>query len=289
MDPCIRVLGRRFESQDLEWLRHWIAQREGWSRRRLSVALAQHWDWRNPRGQLRDMATRLLLKRLEVQGLLWLPARQNRGGRRRIASPTLAGAVAGEPIEASLDQLQPLHLELLQPGHGLRPQLAADLAQHHYLSYPHPLGQLHYRVADRQGRSVAGLLFGPAAWKCAPRDRWIGWTAAQRTAGLGHIANNSRFMILPWVKVPHLASHLLSLVLRRLAADWLNQTGQKALLVETFVEVERFAATSYRASNWIDLGLTQGRSRQGRSGHRVPVKRILVRPLVGPFHDALCR
>lgn len=288
MDPCIRVLGRDFEPRDLAWLRQWIAQRPGWSRRQLSVALAEHWDWRNPRGQLRDMATRLLLNRLEGQGRVCLPARQKRGGRRGLAPRTVADAGVGEPIATSLDQLQPLQVELLEPGHRLRAPLAAYLAQHHYLGYPHPLGQLHYWVADRQGRPLAGLLFGPAAWKCAPRDRWLGWTVAQRTARLGRIANNSRFLILPWVKVPHLASHLLSLVVRRLAADWLRQTGQSALLVETFVDVERFAGTCYRASNWIDLGLTQGRSRQGRAGLRVPVKRLWVRPLVRRFAHGLC-
>jgi hypothetical protein len=136
---------------------------------------------------------------------------------------------------------------------------------------------------------LAGLLFGPAAWKCGPRDAFIGWTAAQRQAQLRRVANNSRFLILPWVWVPGLASHVLALVLRRLPQDWQSCYGQKAVLVESFVEVERFAGTCYRASNWLEVGLTQGRSRAGRPGLRVPVKRLYLRPLMREFRQVLCR
>jgi len=287
MDHCIRVLGREFVRQDLHWLQEWIAQRPGWSRRRLSVALAEHWDWRNARGQLRDMATRLVLNRLEGQGLLCLPARQNRGGRRQVRAAAARLAPSREPLTLSLAQLQPLTLRLLPPGDPGRTQLVSYFTHHHYLGYPHPLGQLHYWIEDRCCRPLAGLLFGPAAWKCGPRDRFIGWTAAQRVAHLGGVANNSRFLILPWIQVPHLASHVLGLVLRRLPADWLQQTGRAAVLVESFVDVARFAGTCYRASNWIDLGLTQGRSRHGQPGVRVPIKRLWVRPLTRGFRSRL--
>jgi hypothetical protein len=234
------------------------------------------------------MATRLLLNRLEAQGLVELPARQKRGGRRQVRPARLSVAPPSEPIRLKLDQLQPLGVRLMGSTDPERARLVYYLGEHHYLGYLHPLGQLHYLVQDRDGRDLAVLLFGPAAWKCRPRDEWIGWSPAQRGTHLGRVTNNSRFLILPWVEVPQLASHLLSLVLRRLAADWGLQTGQSAVLVESFVEVGRFAGTCYQASNWTDLGLTQGRSRHGTPGRRVPLKRVSVRSLERWFRQRVC-
>lgn len=289
MQDWICVLGRHFEAGDLEKLREWIGQRQGWSRRRLSVELAQQWGWRNAKGDLRDMATRLLLSRLERQGLLQLPARQKRGGRRQVGSEVGLSLPAAEPITGPLDQVQPLSVQLMVAGQSERRRLVHYLQQYHYLGYPHPLGQLHYLVRDCCGRDVAGLLFGPAAWKCAGRDRFIGWTRTQRQSHLCRVANNSRLLILPWVKVPHLASHLLGLVLDRLAADWREHHGQAAVLAETFVEIGRFAGTCYRAANWIEVGCTQGRSRHGAPGVRVPLKQVYLRALVSDFRQILCR
>jgi hypothetical protein len=285
----ICIPGRRCEPDELKRLQAWIDQRFGQSRRALSVGLAKLWGWRNHRGQLRDMAVRLLLNQLEQRGWLQLPARQNRGGRRQVRLLSGPSPAPRWPITDPLEQLQPLAVRVVGPGQAQRAQLAQYFLAHHYLGYPHPLGQLHYLVTDGQGRALAGLLFGPAAWKCAPRDRFIGWTATQRQAHLGEVANNSRFLVLPWVQVPHLASHVLSLVLRRLPHDWQAFCGQTPMLVESFVEVERFAGICYRANNWVEVGLTQGRSRAGRPGLRVPVKRVYLRPLRPDFRQRLCR
>jgi hypothetical protein len=285
----ICILGRRFEAAELVQLQAWIDLRHGQSRRALSVELAQLWDWRNDQGQLRDMAVRLLLNRLERRGSLQLPARQNRGGRRQMRLPSDAVAGVNRPITDPLEQLQPLSVRVLAAGQAQRARLAQYFLAHHYLGYPHPLGQLHYLVSDGQGRDLAGLLFGPAAWKCRPRDAFIGWTAAQRQAHLREVANNSRFLVLPWVRVPRLASHVLGLVLRRLPQDWQAFCGQRPVLVESFVEVDRFAGICYRASNWLEVGLTQGRSRAGRAGLRVPLKRVYLRPLGRDFRPQLCR
>lgn len=236
------------------------------------------------------MAVRLLLNRLERWGYLQLPARQNRGGRRSLRPSNLAeGTGNRQPILGPLERLRPLSVHLAGPGDPARGRLAQYFLAHHYLGYLHPLGQLHYLVRDQQGRDLAGLLFGPAAWKCQPRDQFIGWTATQRQSHLRQVANNSRFMILPWVRVPGLASHILSLAMRRLPQDWQAQCGLPAVLVETFVEVERFAGTCYQASNWQVLGWTQGRTRAGRPGLRVARKRIYVRPLRADFRQRLCR
>jgi hypothetical protein len=289
MSGPICILGRHFEPEELTQLQSWIDQRHGQSRRALSVGLAQLWDWRNPQGQLRDMAARLLLNRLEQRVGLRLPSRQNRGGRRQ-ARPSNQGALTpSRPITEPLAQLQPLSVHLVGPGQAQRARLAQYFLAHHYLGYPHPLGQLHYLVTDGQGRDLAVLLFGPAAWKCAPRDLFIGWSAAQRQAHLKQLANNSRFLILPWVEVPRLASHVLSLVLHRLRQDWQGNYARPLELVETFVDTSRFTGGCYRAANWIELGRTTGRTRQDRA-HRLqtPPKRVWVYPLDPQFRRRLC-
>lgn len=288
---CIR--GRKIEAGDLEQIGLWRATHPDWSRRRLSEELARHWDWRTPAGQLKDIATRDVLNRLEARGLVVLPARQRRGGRQRPRA--LEGCLPGLRLEttpeagpAALRELLPLSWCLAQRGQPERGRIARHLEEHHYLGYPDALGQLHYLVRDRHGRDVACLLFGPAAWKVAARDAFIGWSAAQRQQGLGHVANNSRFLILA-VHTPHLASHVLGAAVRRLAVDWRVQRGQGLWLVETFVERTRFAGTCYRAANWRAVGPTQGRTRNDRQRQiQSPVKDVYLLPLVADFRRRLC-
>jgi hypothetical protein len=151
------------------------------------------------------------------------------------------------------------------------------LARYHYLGL-HVVGEnLGYLARDTQGRDLACLLFGAAAWRCAPRDRFLGWTDSQRRERLAQLANNTRFLILPWVRVPHLASHLLGAVARRIDADWQAKYGHGLEWLETFVQRDRFAATCYRAANWRHVGDTTGRSRQDRDhDRRVPVKAVYL-------------
>jgi hypothetical protein len=169
------------------------------------------------------------------------------------------------------------------------PVFCRHLAQHHYLGHRGPVGEhLCYLARDRHGRDVACLLFGAAAWKTAPRDRFIGWDHTRRQRYLNLITNNTRFLILPWVEVPHLASHLLALILRRLSADWREKYGHPICLVETFVDRSRFKGTCYRAANWTCVGQTQGRGRQDRYGTlHVPVKDVYLYPLAENFRQIL--
>jgi hypothetical protein len=147
---------------------------------------------------------------------------------------------------------------------------------------------LQYLVTDAAERPLGCVLFGSAAWKCAARDQWIGWTAEQRESRLRLITNNSRFLILPWVVVKHLASWILGQVARRIAQDWQSKYGHRVVLLETFVDRERFAGTCYRAANWVEAGSTCGRSRQDR--HRtlqVPTKGVWLLPLEKNFRQRL--
>ena len=146
---------------------------------------------------------------------------------------------------------------------------------------------LKYLVFDREHNPLACLLFGSAAWKCAPRDDFIGWDAKIRKDNLKFLTNNMRFLILPWVRVPHLASHILGRVVRRISSDWLEKYGHPIYLLETFVERQRFRGICYQAANWIYAGQTKGRSRNGHANLKVPVKNIYLYPLTERFREAL--
>lgn len=207
--------GRLLHDDDLAQLCGLIAAHPAWSRRRLSVALAQAWHWRTPTGQLKDMAARTLMLKLEQRGLIVLPPRRRTASRRLPLVLELPLAPPAALITGTLRALMPLTLDLVT---GTHPAFSHALATHHYLGYGGPVGEhLAYMVRDRQGREVACLLFGAAAWKTKPRDGWIGWNDATRARHLHLIANNARFLILPWVRVPHLASHVLGRITRRLA------------------------------------------------------------------------
>jgi hypothetical protein len=171
-----------------------------------------------------------------------------------------------------------------------RAWVKAALARFHYLGYGGAVGEnLQYIVCDRQDRPLACLVFGSAAWKCRDRDRFIGWSAAQQQKQLPLVANNSRFLILPWTRVPHLGSWILGQVASRIAQDWQAKYGHRVVLLETFVERERFRGTVYRAANWQPVGVTAGRSRQDRhTCLQVPLKDIYLYGLDRHFREALC-
>jgi hypothetical protein len=196
-----------------------------------------------------------------------------------------------DPITGSLSGLQPLQIQELSRQPEAGPVFDSLLHQYHYLGYTGAVGQnVKYLVRDWQGRDLACLLFGAAAWQTRGRDAFIGWTAGQRQAHLGQVANNSRFLILPWVRVPELASHILGRVARRIAADWQGRYGHRVALLETFVERGRFRGSCYRAANWIGVGQTRGRTRQDRRHSlQAPVKDVLVYPLQAGFREVLCQ
>lgn len=294
MEQAHRIQGRQLSKADLDGIRCLIATHPDWSRYRISVELAESWNWRTGTGQLKDMAARSLLLKLEQRGLLTLPARRGKTPKRLPIAATVPDDELPFPppdtIAGPLVDLQPLRLETVtarSPDHAL---FSRYLARHHYLSFRGPVGEnMAYLVRDRHGRELACMLFGAAAWKTKPRDGWIGWDDATRARRLSLVANNSRFLILPWVCVPHLASHLLGRIARRLAADWQMRYGHPVHLLETFVERQRFKGTCYRAANWKCVGQTQGRTRQDRTRNiSAPVKDIYVYPLNPKFRERLC-
>ena len=276
--------GRPFGPAQLAQVQALLRQSSGWSRYRLSRELARRWDWHTAQGQLKDMAARTLLLKLQQQGWIELPPRRRPSPTRSGRPPSGAAPVLEHsPIKGPLQELLPLHVqELSQSGPGpARRQLEAALHHYHYLGYRSRVGQnLQYWVCDHQHRPLACVVFGAAAWQCAVRDQWIGWSPGQRARHLGRIVNNTRLLIFAWVRVAHLASHILGQISRRIRGDWHAKYGQPIWLLETFVDRQRFAGTCYRAAGWIFLGQTQGRGRQGPAGRcSTAIKDVYVWPL----------
>ena len=272
-----------------------MAEHPQWSRRRLSIALCEVLDWRTASGQLKDMSARLLLNKLAEGGFIELPPRQRGGGRRVLRAlwePELfnLSAGGGDLIQGPLGTLQPLEVIAVEPRTTQANAFVWHLGQHHYLGYGGAAGQnLRYLLRDCYGRDLACVLFAAAAWKVKARDAFIGWSAQQRQQRLSLIINNSRFLILPHVRVPHLASHILGTILRRLRSDWQRKYSIAPSLAETFVERERFGGVCYRAANWLRVGQTCGRSRLDRDHTlQVPVKDIYLYPLCKDFKERLC-
>jgi hypothetical protein len=285
------IQGRWIGSDDLAHIRTLLAEHPRWSRWRLSRHLAQQWQWHSSSGQLKDMAARTLLLKLQQRGLIELPARKRQPARRVPNQHfDLFDSVRPAWLESSLAAVLPLQIQVVASGQADYKLFQHYLVQHHYLGYGGPVGEnIGYLVRESQGREVACLLFGAAAWKAASRDEWIGWSAPQRARALHFIANNSRFLILPWVRIACLASCLLGHIARRINADWQRKYGHPLHLLESFVQVDRFAGTCYRAANWIEVGRTVGRTRQDRyTTIQAPIKAVYLYPLHPKARQRLC-
>ena len=289
MQPSQLIQGRLIGPADLVLIRAWLTAHPCGNRTRLSRELCALWGWRNHAGRLKDMAARSLLLQLEARGQIRLPPRRTasvNGARNRTLAPVPHDQ---SPIQGPLAALRPLQLQALcDPG--------ADLAlwkfllqRYHYLGLRNGVGEnFKYLARDRSGRPLACLLFGSASWHLRPRDTWIGWNQEQRRRHLFLLTNNTRFLILPWVRVPHLASHLLSLVTARLSHDWQQKYGHPIHLLETFVERERFTGTCYAAAGWFPVGATTGRTRNHpQHTATVPIKEVYLKPLVADVRRRL--
>lgn len=289
VNDALLVQGRQVTESNLQEIRELLAAHPDWSRRRLSEALCEQWNWCNGAGLRKDMAARTLLLKLHQRGLIALPARRqiptNRM-RTRVLAPRVWDKT---PYLCTLAELGPVAIQEVSRVASEREELAAALAEFHYLGSGGTVGEnLQYTVREHRGRLLAGLLFGSAAWKCRERDQYIGWGEKERRANLSRITNNHKFLILPWVRIAHLGSYILGSVLRRLAADWQSKYGHPIVLVETFVERDRFRGTVYQAANWQKVGKTQGRTRQDRyHSLQVPIKEIYVYPLQKHFRKVL--
>lgn len=282
------IQGRTVTAEDLRLIRRLIQENPSWHRKHLSLEICQLWNWRTAKGQLKDMACRTFLLKLERRGYLTLPPRlksANNSRRHRVFQPVLHSTSA---IATALQALTPISLMPVARGEH-EDLFKTFLALYHYLGYHGPVGEnMKYIAFDHNDNPLACLLFGAAAWKIASRDAFIGWDAETRKRHLHLLANNMRFLILPWVRVPHLASHLLGQVAKRIRADWIQKYGHPIHLLETFVECERFRGVCYQAANWRHIGQTKGRTRNDRyTSIQAPMKEVYLYPLTPDFREAL--
>ncbi len=285
----IKLQGRTLTPDDIDYIRQLIANNPSWHRRKLSIELAKDWDWRNAKGELKDMASRTMMLKLHERGFIELPARRRAPAKR--TSPTRPPEVTHDtsPIEAPLSALQPLKVINVKVRTDEARLYHCLLASYHYLGYQRSVGEnMKYLILDRYDRPLACLLFGSSAWSVADRDAHIGWDKETRQRHLNLTTNNTRFLITPWVRVKCLASHILGLVTHRIERDWLARYGHPIYSLETFVDKDRYRGTCYQAANWQCVGQTRGRSRNDRDQTlSVPVKTIYVYPLRPDYRQRL--
>ncbi len=288
----MKIHNQDFTQDVLGFIEATISRDPGLSRTQLSRKVCEYLDWRNGVGELKEMSCRLALLKLERKGLIRLPAS---GTQPRCApSPFDAcEAIAAEApaLHCSLHELGAIELHAIKRGDRKRSRVWNQLMErYHYLGAGPLCGaQIRYLIYHAEYGYLGGLSFSASAWRLAARDHWIGWDDHTRAKNLHKVVGNSRFLILPQVRVKNLASHVLALCNKRLVADWEQRYGFKPLLVETFVEQERFSGSCYRAANWIYVGETRGRGRQDR--HKmcgVSVKDIYVYPLHRKARERLC-
>jgi len=278
--------GRRFTAAELGLIREVVESCAGLSRMELTQTVCELLRWKRPTGSLKARECWEFLERLESQGLLKLP--EKRAWQTREQPPGVAtspsGGEPGPALEGAVGEFQPIVLEEVRSPQQRR--LYCELVgRHHYLGHAVPFGaHLRYLIyASKPERVMVGCLqFSSPSWRMAVRDRWIGWDEAKRRKNLQRVVNNSRFLILPWVRVKNLASVALSQATRRLRTDWFARYAVEPVLVETLVDTARYTGHCYRAANWMELGSTTGRGRMDRehARHGAAPKAVWVYPLL---------
>lgn len=279
----MRYCGRDFNEEELTWLRGLIAERPELSRRELSLRFCQETQWLKPDGGLKEMSCRVAMLRMAADCLLTLPVPRQKH-IKPYKKPRSLLALEQSPITGRAGEFN-LVLEVVTRQTGAVWNEFID--RYHYLGFKTlPGAQLRYFV-KADGRILALLGFGAAAWKTAPRDAYIGWDRPTRRKNLHLIVNNARFLILPWVRSKNLASRVLALAARKIADDWQERYHYRPVLLETFVEKERFQGTCYQAANWQSVGDTRGKGKLGQKEGEVPLKSVWLYPLCKDFRRQL--
>jgi hypothetical protein len=289
MDIKLTYRGRVIHAQEVAFIQALIDAHPEASRRALSKKLCQAWDWRQPNGQLRDMVCRSMMLELHRAGHIELPPVRCRPPNNVVERQRPAAmAVDCRPLRTTLSALQPLAIRQVR-GTPEESLFHALVEAYHYLGYTQPVGEHLKYLVFAQDRPIACLAWSSAPRHLGPRDRFIGWSAEARRRNIRYLAYNARFLILPWIAVPNLASHLLGTLAKQLPADWERIYGHPVYYLETFVDPGRFRGTCYRAANWIDLGLTTGRGKDAPSKKPNRARKaILGHPLSRQFRPLLC-
>lgn len=286
----MRYRGQTITGEQILFIKEFICANPASSRWKLSRQLCEVLGWRQANGALRDMVCRGLMLMLERAGEIELPpVRWRVRGQRRSQRPRpQALLIDTTPLEVSLSELGPIEIHQVRRTAD-EPLFNSLVEQYHYLKYDQPIGEHLKFVVSAGSKPLACLAWSSAPRHLGARDRFIGWDQSARKRNIHLISYNTRFLILPWVRVPQLASHILGRMAHRLSADWQQIYGHPIYLLETFIDPSRFRGTCYRAANWRLVGLTTGRGKDDQT-HRPnrPVKQILVLPLVRDFRRRLC-
>ena len=289
MDGVLRYRGKNITTVEVEFIKELIAAHPTLSRRGLSTELCRAWQWVQANGQLRTMVCRGLMLALHRGGWIELPpVRQNSLNplvQRRKPDPVLN--LTWEPLQTTVRELGPI--EIRQVRRTPEEKLFGNLMEAcHYLAYTQPVGEHIKHLVYARGNPIACLAWSSSPRHLGPRDRFIGWSKEQRSAGIRFLAYNSRFLLLPWARVPYLASHILAQAARLVSSDWQKLYHHPIYLLETFIDPERFRGTCYRAAHWIYVGQTTGRGKADQT-HRAnrSLKDLWVYPLAKDFRQKL--
>lgn len=289
MELGIAYRGYYPTTQDIHTIQQLLNEHPDYSRRKLSLRLCELWNWRQPNGTLLDRKCRGVLLSLERAGFISLPPPthihsnnfQPRAKNRVIKTDTRCTATTIKELG---------HLDIRQVRRTMHDALCDSLIeQYHYLRFTQPVGEhLKYIIFSREQKPIAVIVFTSAPRHIGARDRYIGWDATIRRQNIHLIAYNTRFLILPWVCIPHLASHILGAISRRICSDWQKYYGHPLYFLETFVDTQRFAGTCYKAANWLYLGLTRGLGKNNKTGRpNRSIKAVWGYPLVKDFRERL--
>jgi len=291
MEAILTYRKRSVSYQDLCDIKNLISLHSDKSRRFISQEICRKWNWRQSNGQLKDMVCRSLLLLLESKGLIKQPPRKcNPPNPLANRKAPVKITVDQSPITGTISSLLPIRLKQVRRTQHEK-IFNCLINEHHYLGYTQPVGEHLKYIAFLNDRPIACLAWSSAPWYIGARDRFIGWSKDTREKNLHLIANNTRFLILPWVEVSCLASYLLALNRRRLCQDWGNLYNHPIHFVETFVDTERgYRGICYIADNWISVGKTTGQGKLSKTGKAVLTKKeVLVHPLTKYFRNELCK
>ena len=284
----LKYRGRLVTAEEILYIRELIAAHPRASRRRLSQRLCEAWQWKQANGALRDMVCRGLLLMLDRAGHIELPAVKcvphNPLVRRERPEPVLIDTT---PMDGPLQELRPVEIQQVRRTSD-EPLFNSLMEQYHYLAYEQPVGEHLKFLVWAQARPIACLAWSSAPRHLGSRDRYIGWSAEARRRNIRFIAYNTRYLLLPWVRVPHLASHILGKMTSQLSQHWEQMYGHPVYFAETFIDPGRFRGTCYRAANWKLLGVTTGRGKNDHTNKpNRPIKEVLGLPLTPRFRELL--
>jgi hypothetical protein len=286
----LRFCGREVAEQQLELMESLTRRYPNLSRTELAATTCELLGWARPNGRLKTVECREFLEGLEERQRITLPPQRKKRPKKTAVAIHRVEKMAPIPIRATLKELQPISLQLVATP-DQRNQWRSLVDQHHYLGHKIPFGaHLRYLIQSTHG-TLGCLQYSSPAWRLESRDRWIGWNDVQRKQHLQHILCNSRFLVLPWVQVANLASHLLARAAKQVATDWFDHYQVEPWLLESLVDARRFSGTCYRAANWIEAGMTRGRGRDDRyhQRHGSAPKRVWLYPLHATGRRRFCQ